>query len=62
MFGFGYIPPNQSRHYDNNSFDQLERDIINFQNSGYSVIFSGDFNARTKTSIDYVETNEDVVE
>ena len=28
MFGFVYIPPNQSKYYDNNSFDQLERSII----------------------------------
>ena len=34
MFGFVYIPLNQSKYYDN-SPDQLERDIINFQNSGY---------------------------
>ena len=62
MFGFVYIPPNQSKYYDNNSFDQLERDIINFQNSGYSVVLLGDFNARTKTSSDYVETDEDLIE
>ena len=62
MFGFVYIPPNQSKYYDNNSFGQLERDIINFQNSGYSVVLLGDFNARTKTSIDYVETDEDLIE
>ena len=62
MFGFVYIPLNQSKYYDNNSFDQLERDIINFQNSGYSVVLLGDFNARTKTSIDYVETDEDLIE
>ena len=40
----------------------MERDIINFQNSGYSVVLLGDFNARTKTSIDYVETDEDLIE
>ena len=62
MFGFVYIPPNQSKYYDNNSFDQLEGDIINFQNSGYNVVLLGDFNARTKTSIDYVETDEDLIE
>ena len=43
MFGFVYIPPNPSKYYDNDSFEQLERDIINFQNSGYSVVLLGDF-------------------
>ena len=62
MFGFVYFHPNQSKYYDNNSFDQLERVIINFQNSGYSVVFLGDFNARTKSLIDYVETDEDFIE
>ena len=51
MFGFVYIPPNQSKYYDNNSFDQLKRDIIHFQNSGYNVVLLGDFNARTKSLI-----------
>ena len=62
MFRFVYIPPNQSKYYDNNSFDQLERDIINFPNSGYSVVLLGDFNAITRSLIDYVETDEDLIE
>ena len=62
MFGFGYIPLIQSKYYDNNSFDQLEKDTNNFQNSGYSVVLLGDFNAGTKSLIDYVGTDEDFIE
>ena len=41
-----YIPPCNSKYFDLEIFDQLERDIVHFSTIG-SVILMGDFNSRT---------------
>ena len=41
-----YIPPCNSKYFDLELFDQLERDIVHFSTIG-SVILMGDFNSRT---------------
>ena len=41
-----YIPPCNSKYFDLEIFDQLERDIVHFSTLG-SVILMGDFNSRT---------------
>ena len=41
-----YIPPCNSKYFDLEIFDQLERDIVHFSRIG-SVILMGDFNSRT---------------
>ena len=51
-----YIPPEKSSFWNLNKydpFDQLEQDLITFQNRG-NVILIGDFNARTSNRSDYV--------
>ena len=41
-----YIPPCNSKYFDNEIFDQLEQDIVRFSSTG-SIILMGDFNSRT---------------
>ncbi len=48
-----YIPPHDSPYYNEQSFLQLQTDILHFQSRG-QVLICGDLNARTGREIDYV--------
>jgi hypothetical protein len=48
-----YIPPEKSQYFDQEIFDELENDIINFLSKGNAILL-GDLNARTSTLEDSV--------
>ena len=48
-----YIPPENSHHYSNDLFEELENDISHFRSKG-KIMLLGDLNARTGKSNDYI--------
>jgi hypothetical protein len=48
-----YIPPEKSAYFENEIFDELENDIIQFSSKG-NIMILGDFNARTNTLVDFI--------
>ena len=48
-----YIPPEKSFYFDQEIFDELENDVINFLSKGNTILL-GDFNGRTSTLNDFV--------
>ena len=52
-----YIPPQSSTYGDIDIFDALSADIADVQNLGGTVLLGGDFNARTGTAPDVVDTS-----
>lgn len=60
--GCVYIPPENSVYSSENSFIELENDIINFSQKSKYVSLVGDFNARTARLPDYVTPDENLLE
>ena len=48
-----YIPPEKSTYFENEIFDELEKDIGFFSSKG-NLMLLGDFNARTGTPEDFI--------
>ena len=48
-----YIPPENSKYFDSEIFDNLQNEIAEFSNKGF-VTLLGDFNARTGKELDSV--------
>jgi hypothetical protein len=48
-----YIPPEMSPYFDDEIFEELENDIVNFSKKG-NIMLLGDFNARTSNLKDFV--------
>ena len=48
-----YIPPEMSPYFDEEIFEELENDILNFSKKG-NIMLLGDFNARTSNLKDFV--------
>ena len=57
LFGNCYIPPENSRFFKRDIFEQIDLDIVNFHtNLSYTELcIMGDFNAKTKNLQDFVE-------
>ena len=58
IFGIVYIPPSQSRFYNDDEMLKLENEIISVCSSNKYVILSGDFNARVGKLSDYIQLDE----
>jgi exonuclease III len=50
-----YIPPEKSKYFDEEIFEEFENDVIRFSSRG-NVITLGDFNARTNKLDDFVSS------
>ena len=61
ILGAVYIPCQDSKFHDENIFDEIEADIVNF-NADYNVpiILIGDFNSRTSTLSDLLELENNI--
>ena len=53
--GIVYVPPSQSRFYNDDELSKLENEIMLMCSSNKYVIISGDVNARTRKLTDYVK-------
>ena len=54
-----YIPPSTSLYKNNDNFELLTEELIqNKQNFACDTLILGDFNAKTRTYLDYVEKNK----
>ena len=53
--GIVYVPPSQSRFYNDDKLSKLENEIMSMCSSNKYVIISGDVNARTGKLTDYVK-------
>ena len=56
ILGTVYIPPEGSKHYDNDVFDNIANDIIHIKNAYNEepFCFIGDFNSRTGLLDDFI--------
>ena len=52
-----YISPEKSRYFENEIFDELEKDIASFSSKG-NIMLLGDFNARTGTLEDFISKDK----
>jgi hypothetical protein len=51
-----YIPPEKSKYFENEIFEELENDIILFSSRG-NILLLGDLNARTSKLEDFVSSD-----
>ena len=58
ILGVVYIPPESSNSYNDDETMQLESEISTFCAKYSHVILTGDFNSRTSSKPDYIETDE----
>ena len=56
--GIVYVPPTQSRFYNDDELSKLENEIVSVCSLNKYVIISGDINARTKKLPDYLELDQ----
>ena len=55
-----YIPPDGSPYYDDELFDELDSDIMNYNNnSNGKLLLISDFNSRTGSLSDFIEAHID---
>ena len=57
IFGVTYIPPAQSRFYNDDDFDRFEQEITSIRSQYDFVYLVGDMNAQTAKMQDYTETD-----
>jgi len=62
LLGSIYIPPENSRYFSPEVFDNLEREFISLYEENMFAVYIGDFNARTGTCSDYIKPNDDLVQ
>ena len=58
MLGTSYIPPTQSRFFNEEEIDRLEGEIMSMCSRNKYMCITGDLNARIGHLKDYVETDE----
>ena len=54
LFGYVYIPPENTRYSSDNAFNELEDEMIKFSRNTKSIFLLGDFNSRTSKMLDFV--------
>ena len=59
ILAFLYIPLGSIRYSNEEHFDVIENDILEFSNNDDGILISGDFNARTRTLPDFVQFDKD---
>lgn len=57
-FGVVYIPPEHTRYSSLDSFNELEQEFLSFSSKSRYICLVGDFNSRTSTEPDFVDTEE----
>ena len=62
ILGIVYVPPIQSRFYNDDELSKLENEIMSVCSSNKYVTISGDINARTAKLPDYVELDQYISE
>ena len=60
--GFVYVPPIGSFYYDDESFENIEKDICMLKSQKFAILLVGDFNARTRTLDDFIELDDTLLE
>ena len=62
LLGNCYIPPESSRFFRKEVFDDIQMDIVSLsiKYAVHNVVLSGDFNARTKCELDFVSLDRHV--
>ena len=58
ILGIVYVPPSQSRFYNDDELSKLENEIMSVCSSNKYVVISGDINARTAKLQDYVKLDQ----
>ncbi|VDI33760.1 Hypothetical predicted protein [Mytilus galloprovincialis] len=62
LLGCVYIPPENSRYSSVEAFDEVENELIFFQEENIHTILIGDFNARCGTGRDFIFPNDDLAQ
>ena len=60
--GFVYIAPIGPFYYDDETFENIGKDISMLKSQQFDILLLGDFNARTRTDDDYAEFDETLLE
>ena len=60
--GFVYISPIGSIYYDDDCFENIEKDISMLKSQKFDILLLGDFDARTRTDNDYAEFDDTLLE
>lgn len=58
LLGLVYIPPEGSKYVSESAFVELEAELLDLREEDDLVCLCGDFNARTKNMLDYVDFDE----
>ena len=58
ILGIVYVPPSQSRFYNDDELSKLENEIMSVCSSSKYVVISGDINARTAKLQDYIKLDQ----
>lgn len=62
LLGCIYIPPEYTRYSTDESFIEIEDELIKFSGKTKNIALIGDFNARTSTLLDYIILDENLLE
>lgn len=62
LLGCIYIPPEYTRYSSDESFIEIEDELIKFSSETKNIALIGDFNARTSTLLDYIILDENLLE
>ena len=55
IFGIVYIPPEYTKYTSDEAFNEIQQELLSFQNTTKYICLLGDFNARTGVENDFVE-------
>ncbi|CAG2212781.1 unnamed protein product [Mytilus edulis] len=55
LFGCTYVPPEFSKYSSDESFIEIEEELLKFSQGIKNIVIVGDFNARTSSLKDYVD-------
>lgn len=62
IFGCIYVPPENTKYSSPEAFNEIESEMIDMVKEGDYIGFLGDYNAKTGTLLDYVETDKSLLD
>ena len=62
LIGCVYVPPEYTKYSNEDSFTEIEEELIQFKKNTKFIALFGDFNSRTAKLLDFVEPDENLLE
>lgn len=57
-----YVPPENTKYSSTNAFNEIESEMFDIVKEGDYIGFLGDYNAKTRVLLDYVETDKSLLD